>query len=175
VENLAIKISCDPKLLKIVNQLKDPKFKIPEYDKEFKTLHAIKSTDKGVLVSKSISPDDYQTQKTLIGMVQHCLDQVQEMNNELYEVQHFWKEVFNDAVQYINLTYFTELNELKDGIRKAVLAAALHPIQEGLDKLQYLIERGEQCYKHLNGTNWNIKESTLIIKEYLASLKYGHI
>lgn len=173
--NLAVRIASNPNLLKIIGQLKNPKFNIPNYDKDFKTLHSIKSADKGTLVSKVISPDDYQTQKLLIGMVQHCLDQTQEMNNELYAVQHSWKEIFNEASKYLHLTFFDELNELKDGVRKSILAAALHPIQEGLDKLQYLIDRGEATYKHLNGTNWNIKESTLIIKEYLSTLKYGQI
>lgn len=173
--NLAVKIASNPKLLKIFEQLKNPQFKIPDYAKEFKALHNIKSADKGTLVSKSISPEDYQIQKQLIEMVQHCLDRVKEMNDELYEAQHLWKEVFSKASEFIHLTYFDELNELKDGFRKSVLAAALYPVQEGLDKIQYMIDRGESTYKHLNGTNWNIKESTLIIKEYLSTLKYGHI
>ena len=46
-------------------------------------------------------------------------------------------------------------------------------VENFLGDLQSLIDRGESTYKHLMGTNWNVKEGVGIIKEYLSLLKYG--
>jgi hypothetical protein len=90
----------------------------------------------------------------------------------LYGLQHRYKEIYNKALKVITLNYFNELNELKDGVRKTVISVALQPIQEGLDRLEYLIDLGESAYKHLTATNWNVKEGTEIIRDYLSLLKF---
>jgi hypothetical protein len=173
-DNLAVRVSSDPILLKtIFTRLKDPQYHIDDkIEAEITALNGIKSTDKGVLVSKVTTPDDYQTQLTIIAAVQHCLDRVHDINTMLYGLQHRYKEIYNKALKVITLNYFNELNELKDGVRKTVISVALQPIQEGLDRLEYLIDLGESAYKHLTATNWNVKEGTEIIRDYLSLLKF---
>lgn len=172
--NLAIRVSSDPILLKtIFARLKEPQYKIPDaIEEEIRKFKGVKSTDKGTLVSKVTTPEDYQAQIALMAAIQNCLDHAHEMNTVLYGIQHKYKELHNIALRHITLTYFNELNELKDGVRKIVTNVALQPIQEGLDKLEYLIELGESSYKHLTATNWNVKESTDVIREYLSLLKF---
>jgi len=175
IDNIALKISSDPTLIKnFYNKIKEPQYNIPDncedLIKQYSTLRAVQ---KGLLVSKVTNPDDYQTQIKFISVVQNNLDQIHELTLDLYNVHYKWIELFNGANRYITLTYFVELNELKDGVRKAVLAAALFPVQEGVNRLQHLIERGESTYKHLMSINWNLKEGVEIIKEYLGLLKYG--
>jgi len=174
-DNLAVRIASDPILNKnIFSRLSEPQFQIPnEYEESLKNIFNMKGASKGVLVSKVTSPEDYQTQLKLISMVQHLLDRVHDINTNLYSIQHKWNEMLKAANRIITLTYFDELNELKDGVRKTVLAVALQPVQDGVDKTTYLVERGESTYRHLNATNWNLKEGTAIVKEYLTLLKYG--
>ena len=173
-KNLAVRVSSDPNLIKIFSRLREPQFRITtEYEDEIKTLRGIKSTDKGVLVSKVTTPDDYQKQLALLSSVQHCLDRIHEINTDLYIIQAKWKELLNSATRIIMLAYYVDLNELKEGVRKILMTVALQPIQEGIDRIQTLIELGETTQKHLTATNFNIKEGTEIIKEYLSLLKYG--
>lgn len=172
--NLAVRISSDPNLIqKIFPKLKDPKFSIPsEYEEELRSFSGIKSTEKGILISKVTTPNDYQTQLSLLSYVQHCLDRCHEINTDLYIIQARFTELLVIATRIITLNYFSDLNELKESMRKLVMAVALQPIQEGIDKLQVLIGIGESTHKHLTATNFNIKEGTEIITEYLALLKY---
>lgn len=174
-DNLAVRVASDPTLIKkIFTRLKDPQYQIPDgLEDEIKKLRGIHSTEKGVLVSKVTTPDDYQTQLKMISLVQHCLDRVHDINTSLYGIQYKYKELHNAALKVITLNYFDELNDLKDGVRKTVVAIALQPIQEGIDRLQHLIDAGETTYKHLTATNWNLKAGTEIIREYLSLLKYG--
>lgn len=174
-DSLIVRISSDPKLLQhFVSLTKHPEYVIPaQYEDSLKAFGEIGAMDKGVLVSKVASPEDYQTQIKLLSAIQHCLDRCHEITTNIYRLHHKWSDLLNHASRYVNLTYFDELNELKDGVRKAVLAVALHPFQEGVDHLQYLIDRGETSYKHLMGKSWNIKEGDVVITEYLKLLKYG--
>jgi hypothetical protein len=173
--NLVVRISSDPTLVKnVFSKLKEPQYAIPEnFEELLKELGGIKSSEKGILVSKVTSPNDYQMQMKLLSSVQHYLDRVHDITTDLYAVQNRWKMLLNSATRVILLTYFDDLNALKDGVRKTVMSVALYPIQEGVDRLQTLIDRGESTYKHLMTTNWNIKEGVSIIKEYLGLLKYG--
>jgi hypothetical protein len=173
--NLMLRISSDPILVKnIFSRLKDPQYTIPSnIEERLKKFGGIHSSEKGVLVSKVTTPDDYQTQIQILSIIQHYLDQVHDITTDLYMIHNKWMKLHTDAHKVILLTYFDELNLLKDGVRKAVMSVALQPVQEGIDKLQYLIDRGESTYKHLMNTNWNVKEGVGIIKEYLSLLKYG--
>lgn len=174
-DNLAIRMSSNPVLLtKVFVRLKEPQYQVPkEIEDEIKKLGDIRSTDKGVLVSKVTTPEDYQTQLKLLSGVQHLLDRMHEINTTLYGVQHRYKELYNNALRVLMLTYFDELNELKDGVRKTVISVALQPVQEGLDRISYLIDLGETTYKHLTAVNWNLKEGTEIIGNYLSLYKTG--
>jgi len=174
--NLAVKIASDPALQKkIFSRLKEPQFGIPDGCEDLiKGLGTIKSPDKSVLISKATSPTDYQTQLEVLSKVQHLMDRTHDITTQLYFIQQHWNDLLKTASRLITLTYFDELNNLKDGVRKSVLAAVLQPIQDGVDRLQLLIERSEGTYKHLNGTVWNIKEGVEITKEFLTLLKYGN-
>ena len=174
--NLAVKISSDPAMQKkIFSRLKEPQFTIPNNCEEFlNKINDIKSTEKGTLISKVTSPDDYQTQIHLMSRVQHLLDQVQELSTRLYFIQQHWNDLLKAAKRIITLTYFDELNALKDGVRKQILEVALQPVQDGVDRLQCFIERAESSYSHLNGKIWNIKKGAEITKEFLTLLKYGN-
>lgn len=174
-ENLAVRVASDPMLIKkIFIRLTDPQYHIPkEIEEEIKKLGDVRSTDKGVLVSKVTTPEDYQTQLKLISGIQHLLDRIHEINTTLFSIQHQYKELYNAALRIVMLTYFNELNELKDGVRKVVVAVALQPIQEGLDKLQYLIDITESSQKYLTAANFNIKDATAIIRDYLSLYKFG--
>lgn len=173
--NLAVRVASDPTLItKIFPRLKDPQYQIPDtYEEEIKNLRGIHSTEKGVLISKVTTPEDYQFQLKLLSAVQNCLDKVHEINTNLYIIQSRYKDLLNAATRVITLNYFDELNELKDGVRKTVIMVALQPIQEGYDRLEGLIAVGEAAYKHLTATNFNIKEGVDIIKEYLSLLRFG--
>ena len=173
--NLVVRISSDPVLVKnILSKLKDPQYNIPnEYEEMIKGFGGISSTEKGVLVSKVTTPEDYQVQIKLLSAVQHYMDRVHDLTTDLYAIQNRWVKLHGDANRIILLTYFDDLNALKEGVRKSVMTVALQPIQEGIDRLQHLIDRGESTYKHLMSTNWNIKEGVGIIKEYISLLKYG--
>jgi len=172
--NLAVRVASDPQLMKLFTRLKDPAYHIDkEYEEMIKQLGSVRSAEKGVLVSKATSPEDLQTQLRLMSGIQHCLDRIHDINTDLYIVQNRYKELFNTGLNIITLNYFNELNELKDGVRKSVLAVALSPIQEGINRLQHLIDRGETTHKHLTATNWNIKSATDIINEFLSVFKYG--
>jgi hypothetical protein len=173
-QNLAIRVSSDPTLIKFLMRLKEPQYRIPiEYEEEIKKLRGIGLADKGVLVSKVTTPEDYQDQLKLLSAVQNCLDHIHELNLNLYIIQSKYKELFNLATRVITLGYFDELNELKDGVRKVVVQVALQPIQEGIDKLETLVALGESTNKHLTAVNFNIKEGTSIIREYLSLFKFG--
>lgn len=173
--NLVVRISSDPVLVKnVLSRLKDPQYAIPTNSEELiKQFGGISSTEKGVLVSKVTTPEDYQVQIKLLSAIQHYMDRVHDITTDLYTIQNRWVKLHGDANRIILLTYFDDLNALKDGVRKSVMAVALQPIQEGIDRLQHLIDRGESTYKHLMSTNWNVKEGVGIIKEYLSLLKYG--
>jgi hypothetical protein len=174
-ENLAIRVSSDPILLKkVFIKLKDPQYSIPkDMEEQIKKLGDIKSVSKGVLVSKVTTPDDYQTQLKLLSGVQHLLDRVHDITTDLYGIQFRYKELYNEALGVVMRGYFDEINELKEGVRKTVIAVALQPIQEGIDRLQHLIDLSESSYKHLTATNWNVKESTEIIKDFLSMYRFG--
>jgi len=173
-QNLAIRVASDPTLLKLLIKLKEPQYRIPiEYEEEIKKLRGISLADKGVLVSKVTTPEDYQDQLKLLSAVQNCLDHIHELNLNLYIIQSRYKEMFNLATRIITLGYFDELNELKDGVRKVVVQVALQPIQEGIDRLETLVTLGESTNKHLTAINFNIKEGTTIIRDYLSLFKFG--
>ena len=101
------------------------------------------------------------------------LDHIHNLNTDLYIIQARYKELLNGATRIIMLTYFDELNLLKDGMRKIVMGVALEPIQQGIDRLQALIDVGEAVHKHLTATNFNIKEATSIIENFMSLYKYG--
>ena len=173
-KNFAVRVASDPTLMKYYARLKDPHYRIPvEYEDEIKKLRGVNSTEKGILVSKVTTPDDYQTQLAILSAIQHCLDRIHELNTDLYVIQARWKELLNAATRVITLTYFDELNALKDGVRKTVVAVALQPVQDGFDKLQSLIDMGESTHKHLTATNFNVKEGTEIITQYLSMFRFG--
>jgi len=174
MDNLAVRIASDPDLMKnVYSKLRDPYYTIPNYEEEIKKMRGIRSADKGVLVSKVTTPEDYQSQLALISVVQNCLDHIHELNTNLYIIQSRYKELLGAANRIITLKYFDELNELKDGVRKTVMAVSLQPAQEGIDRLQHLINLGENTYKHLTATNWNLKEATEIITQYLTMYRFG--
>jgi hypothetical protein len=173
-DNLAVRVASDPTLIKnIYSRLRDPYYAIPSYEEEIQKMRGIRSTEKGVLVSKVTTPEDYQSQLALISAVQNCLDRIHELNTYLYVIQSRYKELLSQANRVITLNYFDELNELKDGVRKTVISVALQPVQDGIDRLQHLIDLGEGTYKHLTATNWNLKEGTEIITQYLSLYKFG--
>lgn len=172
-ENLAVRVASDPTLMRLFTKLKEDYYKIPNYEDEIKKLKGLKTTDRGVLVSRVTSAEDYQTQLKLLSILQHLLDRIHEINTELYIILSRYKELHAAATKVITLAYFDELNELKDGVRKTVVSVALQPVQNGVDKLQHLIDLGETTQKHLISSNWNIKESSTIIKEYLGLFKFG--
>jgi hypothetical protein len=173
-DNLAVRIASDPALMKLFAGLKDPAYHVPDdCEASLKQMGSIKASDKGVLVSKVTTPEDLQTQLRLLSMVQHCLDRIQDMNTDLYIVQSRWKQVHSSAMKIITLAYFNELDFLKDGVRKTVVSVALQPVQQGIDRLQDLIDIGERTHKHLTATNFNIKDGTKIIQEYLSLFKFG--
>jgi len=173
-DNLAVRISSDPALLKLISNLDQPYYHIPnEYEDMIKKLSGMKSTDKGVLVSKVTTTEDLQTQLKLVSAIQHCTDRIHDINTDLYVIQSRWKEMYNSAIKILTLNYFNELDLLKDGVRKTLISVALHPIQSGIDKIDMLIYIGEKTHKHLTATNWNLKMSSEIIQEYLSTFKYG--
>jgi len=172
-ENLAVRVASDPNLVRLYSKLKEAHYNIPEYEEEIRKLRGLKTTDKGVLVSRVTSAEDYQTQLKLLSVLQHLLDRVHEINTDLYIIQSRYKELHAAATKVITLAYFDELNELKDGVRKTVVSVALQPVQNGIDRLQNLIDLGETTQKHLISSNWNVKESSTIIKEYLGLFKFG--
>lgn len=175
MSNLVMRISADTTLNKnVYSRLKEPGFNLPmDYEDELKSLGRISSSEKGVLVSKVTTPEDYQTQIQLLSGIQHNLDRVHDITTNLYALHNRWMDLHGQATRIILMTYFEELNQLKEGVRKTVMGVALQPVQMGVDRLQSLIDRGESTYKHLMGTNWNVKEGVGIIKEYLSLLKYG--
>lgn len=173
-DNLAVRIAADPQLMKLFTKLKDPYYDIPEkYEKTIKELGTIKNVNKGLLISKVTTPDDYQTNLKLISALQHCLDNLHEINTDLYIIQSRYKEIHSLGMNILMLNYFTELDTLKDGVRKTLLTIALRPIQEGLDKLETLINIGERTHKHLTATTWNVKMSTQVLQDYLSIFKFG--
>jgi len=174
-DNLVVRVSSDPTLIKnVFSRLKEPQFKIPDqYEEQIKKLRGLKATDKGVLVSKVTSPHDYQVQLKLLSLIQDMLDHTHSIITDLYIIQSRYKELLNSATRVILLNYFEELNQLKDGMRKIVMSVALEPIQQGLDRIQTLIELSETTHKHLTATNFNIKESNTIIQDFLSMYKFG--
>lgn len=174
-DNLVVRVSSDPSLMKhVFSRLKEPQYQISEnYEEQIKKLRGIKSTEKGVLVSKVTSPADYQTQLKLLSHVQNMLDHIHNIVTDLYIIQSRYKELLNVATKIILLNYFDELNVLKDGMRKAVMGVALEPIQQGIDRLETLIDVGESVHKHLTATNFNIKEATSIIENFMSVYKFG--
>ena len=175
MDNLAVRVASDPTLIKkIFTRLKDPQYLIPdELEDEIKKLRGIHSTEKGVLVSKVTTPDDYQTQLQLISHIQNMLDHIHEIHINLLIILAKWTDLYNAAMRVITFNYFDETNALKEGVRKTVLAVALSPIQNGIDKLQHLINLVESTQKHLIASNWNIKEGSTIIRDYLSLYKFG--
>jgi len=173
--NLVVRITSDTTLIQnIFSKLKEPQYQIPkEYAALIKQFGGISSSEKGVLISKVTTPEDYQMQMKLLSGVQHYMDRIHDITTDLYVLHSRWMELHNQASRVILMTYFDEINLLKEGVRKSVMAVALQPVQGGLDKIQSLIDRGESTYKHLSATNWNVKEGVGIIKEYLSLLKYG--
>lgn len=172
--DLVVRISSDPVLQKRYLKLKEPQFVIPDgVEDAFKQYSSLRALGKSFLISKITSADDYQTHVNLISKVQNLLDNVHELNTQLYFIQHRWIEILNAASRIITINYFGELDALRDGVRKTVMQVALGPVQDGVDRLQYLIERGEATYKHLTGKVLNVKEGASITKEYLSMLKYG--
>lgn len=174
--NLIQIISSDPVMVKkYLNPLREDKnFEIPPfYEDEYKNLRVIASSDKAVFVSKITTPEDFQQQIRLLAVVQHTLDRIQELNTDLYFMQMRWHAHLKDAASYVNKQYFDALNELRDGVRKSVLSSALSPIEAGVERLDGLIAIGEKIYSHLIATNWNVKEGSSLIKEYLTTLKIG--
>lgn len=172
-DNLAVRVASDPALMRLYSKLKESHYSVPDYEDEIKKLRGIRATEKGVLVSKVTSVEDYQTQLKLLSILQHLLDRIHEINTDLYIIQSRYKEMHAAATKAVILTYFDELNELKDGVRKTVVQVALQPVQMGMDRLQHLIYLGESTQKHLMSSNWNVKEGSNIIKEYLSLFKFG--
>lgn len=174
IKNLAVRVASDPNLMKLFSKLTEPQYRIPiEYEEEIKKLRDISSTEKGILVSKVTSAEDYQTQLKLLSAVQHLLERSHDINTNLYVILAKYKELFKLASRMITLGYFDELNILKDGVRKSVVLTALYPIQEGLDRVENLIILGEGTYKHLTATNFNIKAASTLIQEYMSLFKFG--
>ena len=174
--NIIQEISADPVLVKkfFTPLHEDPLLQIgSHFEKEFKDLRVISNSDKAVFVSKITSPDDYQQQIRLMAVVQHTLDRVQELNTDLYLLQMRWHTHLREATAYVNRQYFVPLNELRDGVRKAVLSSVMSPIESGVSHIDELVSVGEKIYSHLIATNWNVKEGSSLIKEYLTTLKLG--
>ncbi len=172
--SFALRVSSDPNLIKLFSRLKQPEYTIPiGYEKELKSLLDIKDVDKGLLISKITSVDDYQSQLKLMSILQHLLDRTHCINTDLYIICSKYKELYNVANKLILISYFDDLNLLKDGVRKLVMQVALQPITIGMDKLQHLIDLGESTHKHLIASTWNIKECSALIKEYLSMYKFG--
>jgi hypothetical protein len=171
--NLIEEITTDPAMVKrfLLPLREDRAFEIPaHFEDDFKSLRSLSSSDKAVLVSKVTSPENYQQQIKLLAVLQHTLDRVQELNSDLYFIQMRWHNHLKEATTWVNRQYFAPLNELRDGVRKAVLSSALSPIEVGCDRIDALIAVGEKIYSHLIATNWNLKEGSSLIKEYLTTL-----
>lgn len=174
--NLIQEISSDPVMVKkyLTPLREDKNFEIPpSFEDEFKNLRVLASSDKAVFVSKITTPEDFQQQIRLVAVVQHSLDRIQELNTDLYFMQMRWHTHLKDATTWVNRQYFEPLNELRDGVRKSVLSSVLSPIEAGVERLDALISVGEKIYSHLVATNWNVKEGSSLIKEYLTTLKIG--
>jgi len=108
-----------------------------------------------------------------MAVAQHTLDRVQELNTDLYFLQMRWHTHLKESTTWVNKQYFEPLNQLRDGVRKSVISSVLSPIEAGVERVDGLIEVGEKIYSHLIATNWNIKEGSSLIKEYLTSMKIG--
>lgn len=174
--NLIQEIAADPVLVKrFLTPLKeDPAFEIPpHFEQEFKELRVISSSSKAIFVSKITSPEDFQQQIRIMAVAQHTLDRVQELNTDLYFLQMRWHTHLKESTTWVNKQYFEPLNQLRDGVRKSVISSVLSPIEAGVERVDGLIEVGEKIYSHLIATNWNIKEGSSLIKEYLTSMKIG--
>lgn len=60
---------------------------------------------------------------------------------------------------------------MKDSVRKAVLAAALSNVDEGVLELKYLISIGEHAMDRLTDIGWAIKASQEMADSYFKTLK----
>jgi hypothetical protein len=77
------------------------------------------------------------------------------------------------ATNYINKKWFVEINSLKtEGTKKSVFSAALQPIQRGLSRIEVVMSLADDTMKHLDRTNWNVKEANVLITEYLKPLRF---
>jgi hypothetical protein len=153
----------------------DPAFEIPpHFEQEFKELRVISSSSKGDLrFQDHIAMKTSSNRSKLWPWLQHTLDRVQELNTDLYFLQVRWHTHLKESTTWVNKQYFEPLNQLRDGVRKSVISSVLSPIEAGVERVDGLIEVGEKIYSHLIATNWNIKEGSSLIKEYLTSMKIG--
>lgn len=169
-------ISSDPILNKsYFSKLEDVGFNIPstEVKELYKSIRGLKSTKPGRIVPKISSSDDYQVQISLLSQVQSLQDQIHENDINLRIIYANYSELKDEAMNYINKKYYSELSELSsESAKKTVIAAALHPIENGLSKLESLIEMSDLTMKHLDRTGWNLKEANGLVSEYLKVMRY---
>lgn len=162
-------ITSDPKLIKnYIEKIEDSKIWIPDnYEDELASLLKLD----GMLVSKITGPENYQTLINFLTKMQACRERVVEIKRHLIALLKYWQKLQRTAVRYINITYFAKLEALRDGSRKAVVAAAILPIEEGVNEIANLAEQAELVLKHLDNTVWNIKEESGMIDEYHSLIR----
>jgi len=168
-QNLALLICADPRLMtSYIGKISDPSWKIPD-DYEIEIREVLKT--KITMISDINSPDDYKVLVQASCLIKMCKERLAFMVHHLKSLSFKWSNLSRQATRHIETNYYTQMNSVKDSIRKAVLTSALEPIEEGVYKLKYLLELAEGAQSHLNDVNWAVKDSASMVTNYFQAVR----
>jgi len=161
--NLAEVVAADPTMKKnFFTKLADPQWEIPDYEPE---IRALVSTQVSLIPTIS-SPDDYKILIQALSLVVACKERAAVVTHHLKALNYRWSKLLRQAQRYVERRYYTDLNSLKDSIRKSVLSSALDQLEEGVAKLKYLLDLAESAQSHLSEVNWAVKNSCEMVTSY---------
>lgn len=168
-QNLALLICADPRLTTTyISKIGDPTWKIPdEYEIEIRDVLKTRIT----MITDINSPDDYKVLVQATSIIKVCKERLAFMVHHLKSLLFKWSNLSRQATRHIETNYYSQMNSVKDSIRKAVLTSAVEPIEEGVYKIKYLLDLAESALSHLNDVNWAVKDSAGMITAYYAAVK----
>jgi len=173
-DNLLLQVASNPQLAKkYLRLIEQPQLRIPEnYEEEFRRILE-QWRGEGSVISTIKGPDDFQTQVHLLALISALQSKTNEFMYHLYALSYQWKKIHRSANRFIQVTYYDKLFGLPENKRTIITSAALFPIKEGIERIENLMALGEVVKGQLSEVNWNVKETTKVMTEYLALIKFG--
>ena len=175
MDNVLLDNSSDPWLIKdYLHQVNDPGLAVPvHFEVDFRHFMGTEPRG-GQLPTRINGPEDYQAVFGLIQRTQGMLDTIGDRQLLLYGLRSRWREILGDATKYLNLRYYNVIEGQKtETAKKVLINTALHPLIQGIIKIESLCEQADKCYGHLASVMFNLKDSAKIVDQYLATLRYG--